>query len=89
LVLAVRQTQKLLGVVDYSLNEKRKDQRRFCRSIYVCKTIKQGEVFSLENLKSVRPGYSMHPKYLNTLLGQKAKKDYHLGERIEEYPHSL
>ena len=89
MVQAVRQTQKLLGVVDYRLNEKRKNQRRFCRSIYVCKTIKQGEVFSLENLKSVRPGYSMHPKYLNTLLGQKAKKDYHLGERIEEYPHSL
>lgn len=89
MVQAVRETEKLLGNIDYSLNEKRKNQRRFCRSIYVSKPIKKGEVFSLENLKSVRPGYSMHPKYLDTLLGQKAKKDYHLGDRVEEYPHSM
>lgn len=89
MVQAVRETEKLLGNIDYSLNEKRKNQRRFCRSIYVSKNIKKGEIFSLENLKSVRPGYSMHPKYLDKLLGQKAKKDYHLGDRVEEYPHSM
>mgnify|MGYP001218808050 CR=1 FL=1 len=89
MVQAVRETEKLLGEIDYSLNEKRKNQRRFCRSIYVSENIKKGEIFSLENLKSVRPGYSMHPKYLNKLLGQKAKKDYHLGDRVEEYPHSM
>lgn len=89
MVQAVRETEKLLGNIDYSLNEKRKNQRRFCRSIYVSKNIKKGEIFSRENLKSVRPGYSMHPKYLDKLLGQKAKKDYHLGDRVEEYPHSM
>lgn len=89
MVQAVRETEKLLGNIDYSLNKKRKNQRRFCRSIYVSKNIKKGEIFSRENLKSVRPGYSMHPKYLDKLLGQKAKKDYHLGDRVEEYPHSM
>lgn len=89
MVQAVRETEKLLGNIDYSLNKKRKNQRRFCRSIYVSKNIKKGEIFSRENLKSVRPGYSMHPKYFNKLLGQKAKKDYHLGDRVEEYPHSM
>lgn len=85
MVQAVRDTEKLLGSIDYSLNKKKKNQRRFCRSIYVSKDIKQGELFSLENLKSVRPGFGMHPKYLQNILGQKAKKDYTLGDRLEEY----
>lgn len=89
MVQAIRQTEQLLGEVTYSLNEKRKNQRRFCRSIYVCKDIKKGDTFSLENLKSVRPGYGMHPKYLNKLLGQKSQKNYCLGDRVEEYPNSL
>jgi pseudaminic acid synthase len=89
MVQAVREAEKLLGSVDYSLNEKRQKQRRFCRSIYVSKEIKQGELFSHENLKSVRPGFGMHPKYLEKLLGQKAQKDYHFGDRVEEYSPSL
>jgi len=89
MVKAVREAEKLIGKVDYSLNEKRKKQRRFCRSIYVCKDIQKGEVFSLENLKSVRPGYGMHPKYLNEILGKEAQKNYALGDRVEEYSPSL
>lgn len=89
MVQAVREAEKLLGEVTYTLDEKRQKQRRFCRSIYVSKDIKKGEIFSLENIKSVRPGFGMHPKYLDKLLGQKAKKDYHLGDRLEEYPPSM
>lgn len=82
---AIRDTEKLLGIVDYSLNQKRKKQRRFCRSLYISKDIKEGEVFSEENIKSVRPGYGLHPKYLDEILGKKAKKDYKLGDRVEKY----
>lgn len=89
MVQAVRETEKLLGEVTYTLDEKRQKQRRFCRSIYVSKAIKKGEMFSLENLKSVRPGFGMHPKYLHKLLGQTAQKDYAFGDRVEEYPHSM
>jgi pseudaminic acid synthase len=89
MVVAVREAEKLMGKVDYSLNEKRKKQRRFCRSIYISEDIKEGEIFSTDNLKSVRPGYSMHPKYLKDLLGKKAKKDYELGDRVEKYPPSM
>ena len=85
MVKAIRDTEKLLGIVDYSLNQKRKKQRRFCRSLYVSKDIKEGEVFSEENIKSVRPGYGLHPKYLDEILGKKAKKDYKLGDRVEKY----
>ena len=89
MVKAVRETQKLLGSVDYRMNERKQQSRNYARSIYVCKDIKKGEAFTLENLKSVRPGYSMHPKYLPQLLGKKATKNYKMGDRLEEYSPSL
>ncbi|WP_428026160.1 pseudaminic acid synthase [Arcobacter sp.] len=79
----IRDTEKLLGRVDYRLDEKRESQRRFCRSLYVCKDIKKGEIFSEENIKSVRPGYGKHPKYKKDIIGTKATKDYTLGDRVE------
>ena len=84
LVDVVRDTEKLLGVVDYSLDEKKQKQRRFSRSLYVSKDIKKGEVFGLENIKSVRPGYGLHPKYLNEILGKTSLKDYKFGDRVEK-----
>ncbi|RXJ81103.1 pseudaminic acid synthase [Arcobacter sp. F2176] len=83
MVKDIRDTEKLLGRVDYRLDEKREVQRRFCRSLYVCKDIKKGEVFSQENIKSVRPGYGKHPKYKKDIIGTKATKDYTLGDRVE------
>ncbi|MCT7548540.1 pseudaminic acid synthase [Aliarcobacter butzleri] len=82
MVEAIRDAEKLIGVVDYSLNEKRKKQRRFARSLYISSDIKKGEVFTLENIKSVRPFYGLHPKYLNDILGKVAKKDYKFGDRL-------
>ena len=60
MIKAVRDSEKLIGRVDYSLNEKREKQRRFARSLYVSKDIKEGEVFSEDNIKSVRPFYGLH-----------------------------
>ncbi|WP_323588901.1 pseudaminic acid synthase [Aliarcobacter butzleri] len=84
MVEAIRDAEKLIGVVDYSLNEKRKKQRRFARSLYISSDIKKGEVFTLENIKSVRPFYGLHPKYLNDILGKVAKKDYNFADRLEQ-----
>jgi len=83
MIKAIRDTEKLLGKVDYSMNEKRKQSRRFSRSLYVAKDIKKGEVFTEENVRSVRPGYGMHPKYLKDILGGVADKDYEFGDRFE------
>ena len=84
LVTSVREAEQLMGIVDYSLNEKREKQRRFARSLYVSKDIKEGEIFTENNIKSVRPGYGLHPKYLNEILGKKANKDYKFGDRLEK-----
>jgi len=76
----IRDTEKLLGRVDYSMSKK--SSRVFARSLYVSKDIKKGEKFTEENIKSVRPNYGMHPKYLKDVLGKIAQKDYSFGDRF-------
>ena len=83
MIEAVRDTEKLIGKVDYSMTPKKKKSRQFARSLYVSKDIKKGEVFSSDNIRSVRPGYGMHPKYLKDVLGKVAEKDYEFGERFK------
>ena len=76
-------SEKLLGKVDYSMTGKKKKSRHFSRSLYVSEDIKKGEVFTEKNVRSVRPGYGLHPKYLKDILGKVADKDYAFGERLE------
>ena len=84
MVQKIRDTEKLLGRVNYSMDDKKKENRRFCRSLYVNSDIKEGELFTNDNIKSIRPGYGLHPKYLNEILGNKAKKNYRFGDRLEK-----
>jgi len=85
MIKAIRDAEKLLGKVDYSMTEKKKKNRQFSRSLYVSKDIKKGEVFTTKNVKSVRPGYGLHPKYLNDVLGKFADKDYEFGTALNIY----
>jgi len=84
MVKAVRDTEKLLGKIEYSMNEKKKQSRQLARSLYIAKDIKKGEAFTEENVRSVRPGYGTHPKYLQDILGEIAHKDYRFGDRFEK-----
>ena len=79
MIKAVRDTEKLMGKVDYSMTEKKKKSRQFSRSLYVSKDIKKGEIFSEDNIRSVRPGYGLHPKYLKDVLGKKVNKNFKKG----------
>ena len=83
MVKAIRDTEKLIGEVDYTITENKKKSRQFARSLYVIKDIKKGETFTKENIKSIRPGYGMHPKHLNNVLGKISTKDYSFGSRFE------
>ena len=82
MVQAVRDTEKLLGKVDYTMTEKKKKSRQFSRSLYVAEDIKNGDIITEKNVRSVRPGYGLHPKYLKDILGKKAKNDIIKGERV-------
>ncbi|WP_434658657.1 pseudaminic acid synthase [Sulfurimonas sp. NW9] len=83
MVQAVRDTEKLLGKINYTMTEKKKKSRQFSRSLYVAKDITKGEVFTQENVRSVRPGYGIHPKYLKDILGKVAERDFKFGDRFE------
>ncbi len=83
MVKAVREAEKALGVVDYTLTEKQRKGRDFCRSLYVVKDIKQGELVTAEHIKSIRPGFGLHPKYLQQILGKRANRNLEIGDRID------
>ena len=70
MVEAVRLTEKLVGHVDYTMTDKKKKSREFSRSLFVTEDVKKGDVISEENIRSVRPGFGLHPKYLNIVIGR-------------------
>ncbi|MGV3461112.1 MAG: pseudaminic acid synthase [Flavobacterium sp.] len=72
MVDAVREAEQAVGGITYSVPDKNKLRRR---SLFVSQDIKAGDVISAENIRSVRPGYGLHPKHYNEILGKKAAKD--------------
>ncbi len=77
----IKEAKTLLGEVSYTPS---KSSLEFRRSLYAIKEIKKGEIFNKNNIKAIRPGYGLHPKYKTKLLGKKAKKAYKKGDRIGE-----
>lgn len=83
MVDAVRLTEKLLGQVDYEMTEKKKKSREFSRSLYVIRDVKAGDILSEENVKSIRPGFGMHPKHYKKVLGKTFSKNIERGTPLE------
>lgn len=83
MVKAVREAEKAIGLIDYSLTEKQAKGRDFCRSLYIAEDIKKGDFFTEKNLRSVRPGFGLHPKYYPQLIGKKAIADLDKGTPME------
>ena len=79
MVKAVRKTEILLGKVDYEMTEKKEKSREFSRSLFIAEDVKKGDIITKENVRSVRPGYGLHPKYLNEILGKTFNKDLEKG----------
>lgn len=79
LVVESERAWQALGQVSYGPTEKEKKSLVFRRSLYVVKDVKAGEVLSTENLRAIRPGYGMPPKYLSVMLGHRFAKDVQKG----------
>jgi pseudaminic acid synthase len=79
MVEAIRETEKALGRVCYEVSEHEKASRVFRRSLFVVKDIKKGELFAEENVRSIRPGYWLAPKYFPVIIGKLAKNDIKMG----------
>lgn len=69
---AIRNVEKALGTVSYELSEKMKNSREHSRSLFVAEDVAEGDVFTENNIRSVRPGFGLHTKYYNEVLGRKA-----------------
>lgn len=82
MVKSVREAEKAIGKVDYSLTEGKIKSREFSRSLYVVEDIKEGELITENNVRSVRPGYGLHPKHLKEVINKKAKAKAIKGDRF-------
>ena len=72
MVKAIRTAEKSLGRVSYEVTERESASRVFRRSLFVVQDMEAGDIFSSENLRSIRPGNGLAPKYLDVVLGKKA-----------------
>lgn len=79
MVQDIRNVEKALGSVNYNLTEKQIKSREHSRSLFVVKDIKEGEEFTKDNIKSIRPGFGMKTKYIRDVIGKKASCDISKG----------
>lgn len=83
MVKVVREAEKAIGVVDYHLTEKQNKGRDFSRSLYVVKDVKVGEFVSKENVRSIRPGFGLHPSFFTEIINKEFICDLEAGERMK------
>jgi len=76
---AIRTAEKAMGKVSYAVTEKEAASRIFHRSIFVVKDIKAGKVLTKLNMRCIRPGNGLAPKYYESLLGRTVKHDVKKG----------
>jgi N-acetylneuraminate synthase len=79
MVDAVRTAEKAMGEIHFGLTEKEQVSRRFRRSLFVVKEVKQGQLFDSENVRSIRPGDGLHTRHLKEVLGKRAACDIERG----------
>lgn len=79
MVEAIRTTEKALGEVRYGVSEQEAKSLIFRRSLFAVKDIKAGEELTEENVRSIRPGHGLHPRYLKDILGRRATQDIQQG----------
>ncbi|MCM1987216.1 pseudaminic acid synthase [Methanococcoides seepicolus] len=83
MVIAVREVENALGNVNYELTEKIKKSREFSRSLFAVEDIKAGDQFTEMNVRSIRPGFGLHPRYLSKILRKQARKDIERGTPLD------
>ncbi len=82
MVRSVREVEKAIGQVSYPTDISTIKGRDYSRSLYVAENIRKGEIITEQNVRSVRPGFGAHPKYLPELIGKKVNQDLEIGTRF-------
>lgn len=83
MVQAVRNAERALGEINYSLTEKQKKGKDFSRSLYIVKDISEGETITEEHVRSIRPGFGLHPMYYNEIIGRAINQSVKRGDRMK------
>jgi len=82
LVIETERAWQSLGSVKYGASEVEKGSLTFRRSLYIAEEVKKGDVLTENNLRIVRPGLGLAPKYYDILLGRKVNKDVEKGTAV-------
>jgi pseudaminic acid synthase len=84
MVIKIREAEELIGEKKYDNSKAVLKGKKFAKSIYVSKKITKGECFTTENIKVVRPGFGLHPKFYEKILGKKSTVQLDSGERLKK-----
>jgi N-acetylneuraminate synthase len=80
---AAREAWRALGEARIGTADAESDQTRFRRSLYIVAPVRQGEAFTNENVRSIRPANGLHPRYLQSVIGRRATRDIAYGEPLD------
>lgn len=78
----IRLAEQSMGSGNIKVSKSSKENFNSRRSIYISNNIKKGEFFTNKNIKIIRPGFGLHPKFFNNILGKKSKNNLTKGERL-------
>ena len=73
-----------MGRVDYSRKSSEMGSVKFRRSLYVVEDVKKGDLFTMKNVRSIRPGFGLAPKHLESVLGKKSTFDLKAGTPLKK-----
>jgi N-acetylneuraminate synthase len=79
MVEAVRTAEKALGAVQFACGPREANSLKFRRSLFVVEDIKKGELFTKQNVRSIRPADGLHPRHFEEILGKRAACDVERG----------
>jgi pseudaminic acid synthase len=79
MVEAVRTAERALGSVQFASGPREANSRKFRRSLFVVEDIRKGELFTKQNVRSIRPADGLHPRHFNEVLGKRAACDAERG----------
>lgn len=82
MVRLVREAESAIGVVDYKLTANQIKGKDFSRSLYIVKDVREDDVLTVDNVRSIRPGFGLHPKYFNSIIGKRLNKKLEKGDRL-------
>lgn len=84
MVKSVREAEMTIGEIDYSLTKNKIKAKGFAKSIYIADDVKKGDLATEKNIRVVRPGYGMHPRYYEEVLGKTFLSDFEKGTALSK-----